>query len=72
MLKWAFFSNAHAAGNKLLRNLATLSSGKEIPLKLIYSDPTADIAIFQVDLHDLGLTDDLALSHEPVRIGTNS
>ena len=67
------FSNAHvAAGNKVIAEyLATLSSGKEISLKLIYSDPTADIAIFQGDLRDLGLTDDLSLSREPVQIGTN-
>ncbi len=67
------FSNAHvAAGNKVIAEyLATLSSGKEIPLKLIYSDPTADIAIFQGDLRDLGLTEDLPLSRDPVQVGTN-
>ncbi len=67
------FSNAHvAAGNKVIAEyLATLSSGKEISLKLIYSDPTADIAIFQGDLRDLGLTEDLPLSRDQVQIGTN-
>ena len=67
------FSNAHvAAGNKVIAEyLATLSSGKEIPLKLIYSDPTADIAVFQGDLKDLGLTEDLPLSCDPIQVGTN-
>jgi S1-C subfamily serine protease len=67
------FSNAHvAAGNKVIAEyLATLSSGKEIPLKLIYSDPTADIAVFQGDLKDMGLTEDLSLSSDSIQTGTN-
>ncbi len=67
------FSNAHvAAGNKVIPEYtATLSSGKEITLKLIYSDPAADIAVFQGDLKDIGLKDDLHLSCDPVHTGTN-
>ena len=58
--------------NKVIAEyLATLSSGKEIPLKLIYSDPTADIAVFQGDLKDMGLTEDLSLSSDSIQTGTN-
>lgn len=67
------FSNAHvAAANKVVPEyLATLSTGKEIVLKLIYSDPSADIAVFQGDLKGINLKDDLPLSSDPVEIGTN-
>ena len=67
------FSNAHvAAGNKVIPEyVATLSSGKEITIKLIYSDPAADIAVFQGDLKDTGLKKDLRLSSELVHTGTN-
>lgn len=71
--KGYIFSNAHvAAGNKVIPEYtATLSSGKEITLKLIYSDPVADIAVFQGDLKDIGIKDDLPLSCDPVHTGTN-
>ncbi|NBQ48081.1 MAG: serine protease, partial [Sphingobacteriia bacterium] len=67
------FSNAHvAAGNKVIPEyLATLSSGKEIVIKLIYSDPAADIAVFQGSPNEIDLKNDLPLSSDPVRVGTN-
>ncbi len=67
------FSNAHvAASHKVIAQyLATLSTGKEIPLKLIYSDPAADIAVFQGDLQDINLKHDLKFSRDPVEVGTN-
>jgi len=67
------FSNAHvAAGNKVVPEyVATLSTGKEIILKLIYSDPAADIAVFQGDLQNIELKNDMPLSDSPVHIGTN-
>ena len=67
------FTNAHvAASHKVIAQyLATLSTGKEIPLKLIYSDPAADIAVFQGDLKDIDVSHDLKLSSDPVEVGTN-
>lgn len=67
------FSNAHvAAGNKVIPEyLATLSSGKEIVIKLIYSDPAADIAVFQGSPNEIDLKNNLPLSSDPVRVGTN-
>lgn len=67
------FSNAHvAASHKVIAQyLATLSTGKEISLKLIYSDPAADIAIFQGDAKSFDLNNDLKFSREHPVIGTN-
>lgn len=68
------FSNAHvAASHKVIAQyFATLSTGKEISLKLIYSDPAADIAIFQGDLKSVvAVSHDLKFSRAPVAVGTN-
>lgn len=67
------FSNAHvAASHKVIAQyLATLSTGKEISLKLIYSDPSADIAIFQGDLQNVDIKHDLKFSRGEVQVGTN-
>lgn len=67
------FSNAHVASSHkvIAQYFATLSTGKEIPLKLIYSDPEADIAIFQGDVKNLELKHDLEFSRSHPAVGTN-
>ena len=71
--KGYIISNAHvASGHKVIPEyLAILSSGKEITLKLLYSDPSVDLAVFQANPDELGVSSDLAISDKPASIGTN-
>ena len=71
--KGYIFTNAHvASSHKVIPEyLATLSTGKEISLKLIYSDPAADVAVFQGDPKDMGLKDNLIFSRDVVEVGAN-
>lgn len=66
-------TNAHVAScNKVIAEyLAILSSGKEITLKLIYSDPLADVAILQADPKELDVKSDLTFCNKQAHVGTN-
>lgn len=67
------FTNAHVANSNkvVVEYLATTATGREVHVKLIYSDPSADIAIFKGDFSSLDLKEDLKLSSENVTVGTN-
>lgn len=67
------FTNAHVANSHkvIVEYLATTSLGKEIPLKLIYSDPSADIAVFKGDFSSVDISEDLKFSRDKIAIGTN-
>jgi S1-C subfamily serine protease len=67
------FTNAHVANSNkvVVEYLATTATGREVNVKLIYSDPSADIAVFKGDFSSLELKEDLKLSSDNVVVGTN-